>query len=171
MIVKGYLLRIVNSTFSVLTMLVVLLLTGCADRPSFVSIKNTMEELQRAERIPGIVDVEGMYKLDTEKTHDEFVVLLVYKLKFLLSLDEAIDLMDESIRQSMPRQADIPPQLASTSSDVIRQGLIAKYGQFRQNDQVDKRVELLYRKKGDQWAFVEMRKPPMKIDYSLFPQD
>ena len=171
MIVKAYLLRIARSLFSALIVLGVFLLTACADRPSFVSIKNTMEELQRAERIPGIVDVEGMYKLDTEKTHDEFIVLLSYKLKFLLSLDEAIDLMDESIRQLMSRQADIPAQLTSESSDVVRHGLISKYGQFRRNDQVDTRIELVYRKTGDQWGFVEMRKPPIKIDYSLFPKD
>lgn len=147
------------------------LLAACADRPSFVSIKNAMEDLRRAERVSGIIDIESMHKLDTQQVGDEFVVLLVYELHFLLSLDEAINLMDESIRKSMPAQVGISEGIPAEGSEVVRQGLISKYGYFHRNDKVEKRVELVYRKRGDQWGLMEMRKPPIKIDYSLFPQN
>ena len=171
MTVKDCLVLVIRSCVGISIVLGgLLLLTACADRPSFVSIKNAMEDLRRAERVSGIVDIESMHKLDTRQVGDEFVVLLVYKLHFLLSLDEAINLMDESIRKSMPSQAGISEGMPAEGSDVIRQGLISKYGYFHRNDKVEKRVELVYRKKGDQWGFIEMRKPPIKIDYSLFPK-
>ncbi|MBL4606398.1 MAG: hypothetical protein JKY01_01025, partial [Pseudomonadales bacterium] len=63
-----------------------LALTGCADKPSYISIKNEMARLGQQEALPRVVEVKSMQKLNSSKKDGEFVVEVYFEQHFLLGL-------------------------------------------------------------------------------------
>lgn len=146
-------------------------LTGCADRPSFVSIKRVMEKLEKSESLAKVIEVRDMHKLKSYEESGDFVVEVYFEQYFLLGLVDAVALTEQVINEGNPGGAHVFSSEAVNGSKFIEMMLAEKYGRFKQGEFRRRYVTLVFRKVNDQWGFLEKRGHWKDFDMSYFSEN
>jgi len=145
-------------------------LAGCADRPTYISVKKLMEVVERQESLSQIVEVENMHKLESFERDGEFVVEVYFEQHFLLGLSNAAKLTQSTVNM---RYSDAQISLSEGQKpppELIENTLANKYGRFKKGDLRHRYIELVFRKDGDKWLFWQRRKHWKDFNISYFPQ-
>ena len=151
-------------------LLVLAALSGCADRPTLISIKKAMEVLQQQESMPQVVEVKNMHKLESFIRDGEFVVEVFFEQHFLLNLKQAAQLTQVTIGE---HHTDVQAGLVRNqmpSPEVIESILATKYGHFQEGDMRHRYFELIFHKQGGKWLLLERRNHWKDYKPSYFPQ-
>lgn len=130
-------------------------LSACADRPSFVSVRKTIESLEKSESLQNVVVVKNLKEVSSYKKDNEFIVEVSFEQQFLLDLSEAAKMMFDVMQKS-----GISEQ-AKESSDLhlqnLEQILKERFGSFYKGNLRPRRIDLVFRKNADRWVFTEKR--------------
>lgn len=145
-------------------------LSGCADRPTYISIKKAMEALERQESLPQIIEVINMHKLESFERDGEFVVEVYFEQNFLLGYREAAKLTQSTISERHPDSRIVLSENQKPSTETIESILAKKYGHFKQADLRHRYSELVFHKSDGKWLFLERRKHWKDFNPSFFPQ-
>ena len=151
--------------------LVIFLLTlsGCADRPSFVSIKKVMANLEKSESLSKVIKVEAMQKLKSYKNNSDFVVEVYFEQHFLLGFREAAELTESTINARNLESSTAHEQI--NRRELIENMLAKKYGHFKEGELRRRYSKLVFRKSDDQWSFEKKTQHWKDFDLSYFPSE
>lgn len=156
---------------TILTLVLLGTLVGCADRPTHVSVKKRMKVVEREESLSQIVEVKNMHKLESFKRDGEFVVEVYFEQHFLLGLGNAAKLAQSTVSMRYSG-AQIPlSEGLEPPPELIENVLAKKYGRFKKGDLRYRYIELVFRKDGDKWLFSQRRKHWKDFNISYFPQE
>ena len=146
-------------------------LVGCADRPTYVSVKKQMKVVEREESLSQVVEVKNLHKLESFERGGEFVVEIYFEQHFLLGLGNAAKLAQSTVSMRYSG-AQIPlSEGLEPPPELIENVLAKKYGRFKKGDLRYRYIELVFRKDGDKWLFSQRRKHWKDFNISYFPQE
>ena len=145
-------------------------LVGCADRPTYVSVKKLMEVVERQESLSQIVEVKNMHKLESFERDGEFLVEVYFEQHFLLGLSNAAKLTQSTVNMRYSDAQIALPEGQEAPLELIENVLAKKYGHFKKGDLRHRYIELVFRKDGGQWLFSQRRKHWKDFNISYFPQ-
>ncbi|MBV1871243.1 MAG: hypothetical protein KUG83_01725, partial [Gammaproteobacteria bacterium] len=144
---------------------------GCADRPSFVSIKRVMEKLEKSESLAKVIEVQDMHKLKSYEESGDFVVEVYFEQHFLLGLVDAVALTEQVINEGTADGGHAFSNEAVSRSKFIETMLAEKHGRFKQGEFRRRYATLVFRKENDQWAFSKQRDHWKDFDMFYFPEN
>jgi len=145
-------------------------LAGCADRPTYASVKKLMEVVELQETLSQIIEVKNMHKLESFERDGEFVVEVYFEQHFLLGLGNAAKLTQSTVNMHYSDAQAALSEGQELSPELIENTLAKKYGRFNKDDLRHRYIELVFRKSGGQWFFSERRKHWKDFNLSYFPQ-
>ena len=146
-------------------------LTGCADRPTYVSVKKLLKVVERQESLSQIVEVKNMRKLESFERDGEFVVEVYFEQHFLLGLGNAAKLAQSTVNMRYSGAQIALSEGQEPPPELIENVLAKKYGRFKKGDLRHRYIELVFRKDGDKWFFSQRRKHWKDFNISYFPQE
>lgn len=145
-------------------------LVGCADRPTYVSVKKQMKVVEREESLSQVVEVKNLHKLESFERGGEFVVEIYFEQHFLLDLGNAAQLTQSTVNTYYSDTPNALSERQEPSLELIENVLAKKYGRFRKGDLRHRYIELVFRKDGDRWFFSQTRKHWKDFNTAYFPQ-
>jgi len=166
-------LRTLLRRFVQVVWLVVFLLTlsGCADRPSFISIKKVMGNLEKSESLSEVIEVQGMQKLKSYKNNNSFVVEVYFEQHFLLGFREAAELTESTIDARNLESSTVLAHEQINRHELIENMLTKKYGHFKEGELRRRYSKLVFRKSDNQWSFDKKTQHWKDFDLSYFPSE
>lgn len=136
-------------------MFCVILLSACADRPSFVSVRKTIESLEKTESLHNVVLVKNLKEVTSYQKGHEFIVEVSFEQHFLLDLSEAAKMMFDVMQKAGVSE------LEKTNTDHhlhnLEQILKERFGAFYKGNIRQRRMDLIFKKNTDRWVFIEKR--------------